>query len=74
MIRFGKFEDSYGFKTDADPNHRIFPIPTTALSTNPNFATESRILIFVFIAHSSLNHNPRGILAPGFLLLLKNVC
>ncbi len=36
MIRFGKFEDSYGFKTDADPNHRIFPIPSTALSTNPN--------------------------------------
>ncbi|HTI11444.1 MAG TPA: RagB/SusD family nutrient uptake outer membrane protein [Puia sp.] len=34
MIRFGKFEDSYGFKTDSDPNHRIFPIPTTALSTN----------------------------------------
>lgn len=35
MIRFGKFEDAYGFKTDTDPNRRIFPIPTTALSTNP---------------------------------------
>ena len=35
MIRFGKFEDAYGFKSDTDPNHRIFPIPTTALSTNP---------------------------------------
>jgi hypothetical protein len=34
MIRFGRFEDAYGFKTDADVNHRIFPIPTTALSTN----------------------------------------
>lgn len=34
MIRFGKFEDVYGFKTDADVNKRIFPIPTTALSTN----------------------------------------
>ncbi|HEY4150044.1 MAG TPA: RagB/SusD family nutrient uptake outer membrane protein [Chitinophagaceae bacterium] len=34
MIRFGKFEDTYGFKTDADPNHRLFPIPTVALSTN----------------------------------------
>jgi hypothetical protein len=34
MIRFGHFEDAYGFKTDADPNHRIFPIPTTALATN----------------------------------------
>ena len=34
MIRFGKFEGSWGFKTDADPNHRIFPIPTTALTLN----------------------------------------
>ncbi len=34
MIRFGKFEDAYGFKTDADVNKRIFPIPTNALSTN----------------------------------------
>jgi hypothetical protein len=34
MIRFGKFEDAYGFKTDADINHRLFPIPTTAFSTN----------------------------------------
>lgn len=36
MIRFGKFENSYGLgKTDADVNHRLFPIPTTALATNP---------------------------------------
>ena len=35
MIRFGKFEGSWGFKTDADPNHRIFPIPTSALTLNP---------------------------------------
>ena len=35
MIRFGKFEDSYGFKNNADTYRRIFPIPTTALSTNP---------------------------------------
>jgi hypothetical protein len=35
MIRFGKFEGSWGFKTDADPNHRIFPIPSTALGLNP---------------------------------------
>lgn len=34
MIRYGHFEDAYGFKTDADPNHRLFPIPTTAFSTN----------------------------------------
>ncbi|HEX9509762.1 MAG TPA: RagB/SusD family nutrient uptake outer membrane protein [Puia sp.] len=35
MIRFGKFEDSWGFKTDADVNHRIYPIPTVALQLNP---------------------------------------
>ena len=35
MIRFGKFEDSYGFKTNTDKYREIFPIPTTALSTNP---------------------------------------
>jgi hypothetical protein len=36
MIRFGKFESSYGFKTDADPKKRLFPIPTAALQLNPN--------------------------------------
>ena len=35
MIRFGKFEGRWGFKTDADPNHRIFPIPTSAFAVNP---------------------------------------
>ncbi|SFE84528.1 Starch-binding associating with outer membrane [Chitinophaga sp. CF118] len=35
MIRFGKFEDKWGFKTDADIRHRIFPIPTTAMQLNP---------------------------------------
>lgn len=35
MIRFGKFEDSWGFKTDADKNHRIYPIPMVALQLNP---------------------------------------
>jgi hypothetical protein len=35
MIRFGKFENAWGFKTDADPNHRIYPIPFTALTLNP---------------------------------------
>ncbi|HEY4286310.1 MAG TPA: RagB/SusD family nutrient uptake outer membrane protein [Puia sp.] len=35
MIRFGKYEDAWGFKTDADPNHRIFPIPSSALGLNP---------------------------------------
>ena len=35
MIRFGKYEGKWGFKTDADPNHRIFPIPTSAMTVNP---------------------------------------
>ena len=34
MIRFGKYETSYGFKTNADTYRRIFPIPTNALATN----------------------------------------
>ena len=35
MIRYGKFENAWGFKTDADPNHRIFPVPFSALQLNP---------------------------------------
>lgn len=35
MIRFGKFEDQWGFKTDTDPNKRIYPIPSTAIQLNP---------------------------------------
>ncbi len=35
MIRFGRFEDSYGFKTNNDPTRRIFPIPTSAMVVNP---------------------------------------
>ncbi|GGA89704.1 RagB/SusD family nutrient uptake outer membrane protein [Puia dinghuensis] len=35
MIRYGKFEGAWGFKTDADPNHRIFPIPSTAILLDP---------------------------------------
>lgn len=35
MIRFGKYEASYGLsKANADTYRRIFPIPTSALSTN----------------------------------------
>jgi len=34
MIRFGKYENKWGFKTDQDPHHRIFPIPTAAFSVN----------------------------------------
>ena len=35
MIRFGKFEGKWGFKTNADVTRRIFPIPTSALVVNP---------------------------------------
>lgn len=34
VIRFGKYEDSWGFKTNTETYRRIFPIPTTAFSTN----------------------------------------
>lgn len=37
MIRFGRFEDSWGLgKTNTDAYRRVFPIPTSALATNPN--------------------------------------
>ena len=35
MIRFGKYEDSWGFKTNSDTYRRIFPIPTDAIVLNP---------------------------------------
>jgi len=35
MIRFGKFEGQWGFKTDNNVKHRVFPIPTNALVLNP---------------------------------------
>lgn len=35
MIRFGKYETAYGFKTNSDTYRRIFPIPTAAMNTNP---------------------------------------
>jgi len=31
MIRFGKYEDSYTDKTNADPKKRLFPIPQSAI-------------------------------------------
>ncbi len=34
MIRFGKFENVYGFKTNTDTYRRLFPIPTTAITAN----------------------------------------
>lgn len=37
MIRFGRYEDSWGLgKTNTDTYRRLFPIPTSALATNPN--------------------------------------
>ncbi len=36
MIRFGKFEGKWGFKTDASAYRRIFPIPTGAFTVNPS--------------------------------------
>jgi hypothetical protein len=35
MIRYGKFENKWGYKTDADITRRIFPIPNSALLLNP---------------------------------------
>ncbi|OQP48951.1 hypothetical protein A4H97_29135 [Niastella yeongjuensis] len=38
MIRFGKFEDKWMYKTDADVRKRIFPIPSSAILLNPKLA------------------------------------
>lgn len=38
MIRFGKYENAWGFKTDADPNHRIYPVPVQAMALNTKLA------------------------------------
>lgn len=35
VIRFGKYENTWGFKTNAETYRRIFPIPSTALALNP---------------------------------------
>jgi hypothetical protein len=35
LIRFGKYEDAWGYKTDADKNKRIFPIPAAERILNP---------------------------------------
>jgi len=34
LIRYGMYENAWGIKTDADPNHRIFPIPTPEMQLN----------------------------------------
>ena len=44
LIRFGKFEDDWGFKHLVNPNaktqkfRRIFPIPNYVLNTNTNWS------------------------------------
>lgn len=35
MIRFGKYEGSWGYKTNTDLYRRVFPIPTNAMVLNP---------------------------------------
>jgi hypothetical protein len=38
MIRFGKFEGRWGFKTDNDARRQIFPVPTSAIQLNPRLS------------------------------------
>ena len=35
LIRFGKWENSWGYKTDNNPNHRIYPIPAMQMQISP---------------------------------------
>ncbi|WP_349316325.1 RagB/SusD family nutrient uptake outer membrane protein [Chitinophaga sp. MM2321] len=35
LIRYGKFESGWEFKTDGDINKRIYPIPATEITLNP---------------------------------------
>ncbi|NTS42663.1 RagB/SusD family nutrient uptake outer membrane protein [Flavisolibacter sp. BT320] len=45
MIRFGKYEDSWTEKTDANKDKRLFPIPQTAIdgaSNLPGYLTQNR--------------------------------
>lgn len=35
MIRFGKYEGQWGYKTNSETFRRVFPIPTNALVLNP---------------------------------------
>ncbi len=36
LIRFGKFEGSWGGKTNTDVYRRIFPIPASEIILNPS--------------------------------------
>ncbi|MDD4192339.1 MAG: RagB/SusD family nutrient uptake outer membrane protein [Mangrovibacterium sp.] len=35
LIRFGKYEDTWGVKTDNNPQKRLFPIPQSEININP---------------------------------------
>ena len=35
MIRFGKYEGQWGYKTNSETFRRVFPIPTNAMVLNP---------------------------------------
>ncbi len=35
LIRFGKWEDKWGVKTDADVRHRVLPVPKQQIDINP---------------------------------------
>jgi hypothetical protein len=35
LIRFGKWEDKWGYKTDNNINHRVYPIPAMQIQLNP---------------------------------------
>jgi hypothetical protein len=35
MIRFGKYEETWGFKTNSDVRRRLMPIPASAMVLNP---------------------------------------
>lgn len=36
LIRFGKWSDSWEFKSNSQPHRALFPIPTQQISNNPN--------------------------------------
>lgn len=44
MIRFGRYEDTYTSKTNADPRKRLFPIPQSAIdgaSSSPGYLVQN---------------------------------
>ncbi|TWI95597.1 putative outer membrane starch-binding protein [Mucilaginibacter frigoritolerans] len=41
LIRFGQWEYKWGYKTDANPLHRIYPIPASQVQLNPGLTQNS---------------------------------